>query len=464
MSMRPAVSCALAATLWSSLPVALSAQTRVGAEFEVNTYTPMYQSLPSVSADNAGAFVVVWESSEDEDGDSSGIFAQRFSAAGARVGLEFRVNSYTPGSQTRAAVASDADGDFVIAWQSLGQDGDSLGVFARRFGSAGAPLAIELQVSSYTTNAQNFPDVALDADGDFMIVWTSFGQDGDAYGIFARRFNSSGSPLAAEFKVNTVNAGSQTYPSVAASSSNGFVVVWQSSGEDGGGNGIFARRFDNTGNGGAVFAANFYTPRDQESPAVAMDGPGNFVVTWQGANQIDFDVYARRFDSQGTASGVEFRVNTFDVGDQRSPSVDLDGNGDFVVAWESYDQDGDYNGIFARTFDRFGVAEGVEFLVNTHTTSEQLLSDVALADNGQMVVTWQTLHAGSGVDIFAQRVAAPAILDIDGNGQIGPLTDGLLVLRFMFGFSGTTLTGGAVGPGCTRCNAAAIEPYLAGLV
>ena len=56
------------------------------------------------------------------------------------------------------------------------------------------------------------------------------------------------------------------------------------------------------------------------------------------------------------------------------------------------------------------------------------------------------------------------MLDIDGNGAVAPLTDGLLVLRFLFGFTGTTLTSGAVGGGCTRCNAAAIEPYLQGLV
>ena len=51
-------------------------------------------------------------------------------------------------------------------------------------------------------------------------------------------------------------------------------------------------------------------------------------------------------------------------------------------------------------------------------------------------------------------------LDIDGDDALLPLSDGLLVLRYLFGFSGTTLTTGAVGAGCTRCDAAAIVPYL----
>jgi hypothetical protein len=45
-----------------------------------------------------------------------------------------------------------------------------------------------------------------------------------------------------------------------------------------------------------------------------------------------------------------------------------------------------------------------------------------------------------------------------------PLSDGLLVLRFLFGFSGAALTTGAVGVDCTRCEAEEIEAYLSGLV
>jgi hypothetical protein len=38
------------------------------------------------------------------------------------------------------------------------------------------------------------------------------------------------------------------------------------------------------------------------------------------------------------------------------------------------------------------------------------------------------------------------------------------VLRYLFGFTGTTLTAGAVGAGCTRCDAGAIEGYLQTLI
>src|SRR5688572_19463686 len=81
-------------------------------------------------------------------------------AQGSPLGNEFQVNTYTPGNQFKGnqTVATDADGDFVIAWSSSnGQDGSGYGVFARRFSSAGAALASEFQVNTYTSDDQFVP-------------------------------------------------------------------------------------------------------------------------------------------------------------------------------------------------------------------------------------------------------------------------------------------------------------------
>jgi hypothetical protein len=51
-------------------------------------------------------------------------------------------------------------------------------------------------------------------------------------------------------------------------------------------------------------------------------------------------------------------------------------------------------------------------------------------------------------------------LDVDGNGEVAALTDGLLVLRYLFGFRGATLINGAIGSGATRTTADEIETYL----
>jgi hypothetical protein len=56
------------------------------------------------------------------------------------------------------------------------------------------------------------------------------------------------------------------------------------------------------------------------------------------------------------------------------------------------------------------------------------------------------------------------MLDVDGDGTLGALTDGLLVVRYLFGLSGPTLVSGAVGGGCSRCSADGIEAYLDSIV
>jgi hypothetical protein len=54
-------------------------------------------------------------------------------------------------------------------------------------------------------------------------------------------------------------------------------------------------------------------------------------------------------------------------------------------------------------------------------------------------------------------------LDVDGNGQTAALTDGLLVLRRLFGLTGSPLVANAVGAGCTRCDGPAVELFVGGL-
>ena len=80
--------------------------------------------------------------------------------AGAQaVGSEFQINTYTTGRQLTASVgahlvAADASGNFVVVWQSVGQDGSDDGIFGQRYDSEGVVLGSEFQVNSYTTNRQ----------------------------------------------------------------------------------------------------------------------------------------------------------------------------------------------------------------------------------------------------------------------------------------------------------------------
>ena len=81
-----------------------------------------------------------------------------------RQGGEFQVNRYTTNHQYRPALAADADGDFVVTWSSGGQDGPGTpGIFGARFDSAGALLGAEFQVNVYSTGIQTGSAVAAEA-------------------------------------------------------------------------------------------------------------------------------------------------------------------------------------------------------------------------------------------------------------------------------------------------------------
>ena len=55
---------------------------------------------------------------------------------------------------------------------------------------------------------------------------------------------------------------------------------------------------------------------------------------------------------------------------------------------------------------------------------------------------------------------ADSELDIDGDGESKPLTDGLLLIRYLFGFSGDSLISGAIGSGAERDTAEEVEAYI----
>src|SRR4029079_427377 len=104
------------------------------------------------------------------------------------------------------------------AWTSYGQDGYESGIYAQRYSAAGVPQGTEFKVNSNVTDRQRYPAVAMDASGDFVIAWESYAQDGSSYGVFAQRYNATGLPQGFEFRVNASIIGSQRGASVAMDS------------------------------------------------------------------------------------------------------------------------------------------------------------------------------------------------------------------------------------------------------
>jgi hypothetical protein len=166
-----------------------------GDNTRVNSSTNGIQKEPAVAMDDAGNYVVVWTSQDDQDGDSGGIYAQRFNSNGVAQGAEIPVNTTTAGYQGNPRVSMDADGDFVVTWVSQpAPRGDPYGVYAQRFNRSGAKQGAEFRVNPATIGFQLNPSVALDAAGNFAIDWHH--NDGDSenmnYDVYGIRYYANG--------------------------------------------------------------------------------------------------------------------------------------------------------------------------------------------------------------------------------------------------------------------------------
>jgi hypothetical protein len=364
---------------------------QVEQEFRVNTTTAdvqqtFYQSPHAVAMDAQGNFVVTW-SSANQDGSGWGVYAQRYDAQGDPLGGEFRVNTTTAGDQMYSDVAMDANGNFVVTWSSNPQDGSGWGVYAQRYNAAGNRLGSEfraspavtgssgisllglLQLNTTTTVNQEYSSVAMDAAGAFVVTWSSYGQDGNFWEVYAQRYDANGNPLGGAFHANTSPTGN-----------SGINLL-------------------------GLIQINTSPTVDRIYPRVAMDGGGNFLVTWSSDNQdgSGWGVYAQWWSAAGVAQGNEFRVNTTTAGDQEYSTVAMNAGGNFLVTWSSNGQDGSGWNVYAQQYAAGGVPVGNEFRVNTTTTGDQLNSSVALDGNGNAVVVWSGNGPGDTSGVFAQQ-------------------------------------------------------------
>jgi parallel beta-helix repeat protein len=361
----------------------------LGGEILVNTTTKDAQDTPSVAALADGGFVVTWQS-RDFGGTEYDIFAQRYNASGIAVGSEFRVNSYLKGFQTNSAVTALNNGGFVVTWQSEGQDGSEEGIYAQRYSSNGSRIGGEFRVNTTTSNFQDDPAITTLNDGSFVVTWQSDGQDGDQYGIYGQRYDSNGNTLGGQFLINNQTVGSQNRPSINALSNGGFVATWNSWGQDGNEYGIFARIFNANANPvGNEFQVNSFNSDNQIKPAVTDLSDGGFVITWRSLGQSanDFGVYGQKYNASGQRVGSEFQVNSFATADQGYSAVTGLNNGGFIVTWHSLDPQGnDYN-LYAQRFNANGNKIGSVFQVNTFTpTIDPLDTTIPPGDNLTIVI------------------------------------------------------------------------------
>ncbi len=291
------------------------------ADLQVNTYAGGFQIEPAVATLQDGGAVVVWNSF-GQDGSMLGVYGQRFSATGQKVGAEFAVNQYTEFNQRSATVAGLPGGRFLVAWvceSPLGQtvfdttptggySGSDAGVplhdvaiLARCFSATGEPEGDEFQVSSSAVLAAN-PAISVAEDGSMLVAYSGRkaqlpvgAQSTDRWDVYGRLLQADGTPLSAEFTINTRLRGDQYAPRLARVGGR-FFAVWTTVGQDGSYEGVCGRAVEANGPAGGEVFVNTTTAMQQMHPAVASDAQDACVVTWTSftGGEGSFDLFAQR--------------------------------------------------------------------------------------------------------------------------------------------------------------------------
>jgi hypothetical protein len=307
--------------------------------FRVNETGAGDQEHPQVSLLKDGGAVFVWQ------GGTQGfqrIYARFLSAGGTWTTGDVLVNTFTNSSQLEPAVATLTNGDVVAVWASFNQvSATSLrDVFAQRLSAAGQKLGVEFLVNqSYNNYNQRSPAIAALKDGRLVVAWVSEHQRFEnSVDVYARIYGADGTPAGGEFLVNTATNVCAN-PSVAASADGGFAVAWMEKDLTESGNSwdVFVRPFSGVGTGGAIHRVNTQVHGDQLAPKISAAG-ADYLVVWTSMAQDGSreGIYGRFLQGNGSASGNEFRLNTTTVSQQVLPAVASDGNTRFLAVWTSF--------------------------------------------------------------------------------------------------------------------------------
>jgi hypothetical protein len=275
---------------------------KVGGETRANAFTSYNQRSSAIAPLSDGRFVVVWVSEQQRYSPNSGldylngvsstligpasvdVYGRIFNASGTAVTGEFLINTGT-NVCANPSVARTSDGGFGVAWMERDTltRSNSWDVYFRPF-TGNALGGTTRRINSNLYGDQLAPKISS-MGTDYLVVWTSMGQDGSREGIYGQYLRADGTPLYGEFQVNTTFASQQYQPAIASDGVERFLAVWTSFVGGAGSFDLYAHRFMNTN-----------APILPMSPPYVTAVSSNaLMVSWepvQGLAVANYEVYA----------------------------------------------------------------------------------------------------------------------------------------------------------------------------
>ncbi|MBO4349673.1 MAG: metallophosphoesterase [Proteobacteria bacterium] len=251
------------------------------------------QYWPAVAVNRAtGAFVAVWQDDQNKKSGDDDIAARIFCAGGCQDVKQFRVNTTTDGHQRNPDVAMDKEGNFVVVWDD--NHGGNYEIKMRGYDAKGIERFAATTVNSVPTGDQYSPAIAMAPDGKFVVTWTDESENKNTPQIFMRGYNADGSELFSARNVMSSTEGKRTTSDVAMADDGSFVVTWTND------NQIVAKGFNADGSERLEhFVVSTSTAKTRTSPAIGMNATGNFFIAYVDESSGTKLIKARGFDNTG---------------------------------------------------------------------------------------------------------------------------------------------------------------------
>lgn len=198
----------------------------------------------------------------------------------------------------------------------------------------------------------------------------------------------------------------QNYPDIESNSFNYMIAVWEDSSYRPGyetPSQIWARIYN-----GSPFMV-YGNERSQKRPAVSCRNNGDFVVTWTSYNEVDPAIICRRYNRDG---GLEDQYEV-KVGMEYYQRIPLSKaaycDSGLLIIFEDTLDDGTQRSIFGqyRKVDGGLIVDYKKISLESVTDNyNEEWPDIAVNENGNMVVVWQDSRNGTNWDVYAQRLQA----------------------------------------------------------
>ena len=370
----------------------------ISDEFKVNDgegYASKWSfSVPSLGMDNDGNVVISWSDFRNGNYD---IYNQQYTNNGTKLGVNNKVNDdLGTTNQIWPVIAQNENGYAVIAWlDKRNHENDYFyDIYFQCYDSSGNKLG-----SNVLVGGGYLPAVAMSDDEEFIISWRA------SSNIHYSRFDISGNVISNSIKVNDTETGWRESPAITFDDRGYVVVVWADSRD--GDSDIFYQRYNSIGTALGVNTKvnDDEGDRNQYSPDIAVDGEGKFVIVWDDNRNGESDIYLQRYNSAGTVQGPNLKVvDEEENASQYFPTISMNSSGTFVIAWRDERPATDED-IYYQYFNSDGSPNGPNLKVNSHNTNEQnnYRPSVSIANDGKFIIVWSNQgHESRGI-LWAQR-------------------------------------------------------------